>query len=512
MKNGKFTPEEISRLLSLDAVDDARPGSIVYSKEFKRDCMERYRAGESPAAIFASAGLPSSLIGYKRIERAIYHWKEAERKDALCATDAPSARRDAHLRRVAESRRAAVDKQRRMREAQVESLKREKRDAVDRQRRMREAQAESLKQEKRDAVERQRGIRDRKVAELEGKLRAQKQRAKTREERLIAAQAAEIAALKAQVRALKANGTLAKKTKRTPHATAKSERFELIFQLRNEDPSFNVSAACEALEVSRRGYYDWVAAAPARAARDRADDEAFALVRAAFCYRGFKKGTRQIRDCLARRESVTMNRKKIIRLERKYGLTYERKRKNPYRRIGPDGLPKVADNVVNRDFRRGGPLKVISTDITYLPCAEGFSYLSGIIDCETNVLLAHAVSRSLEERFVLDTYDQLKGLDLPCDIWACSDQGVHYTARAYREKLAELGINQSMSRRACCWDNAPIESFWGRMKSEIGPTGDMTHDEVESLVDSFIDYYNNERGQERLGWLTPAEYAAKLAV
>ena len=467
MENGKFTREEREHLLSLDAVDEVRARSIVYNKGFKEECMRRYRSGERPGAIFADAGMPSSLIGYKRIERAIYHWKEAEAKGALTATDAPQVRH---------------------------------RDRVD-----------TIKREKREAVERQREIRRREVAAMEEKLARQKARAKTREEKIIASQAAEIAALRAQVKALKALGTLARRTQRAPQTTEKSERFELISQLKADDPRFNVSAACEALEVSRRGYYDWLAAAPKRAEREEADLAAKAQVEAAYRYRGFRKGSRQVVDCLRRKQQVVMNRKKVQRITRKFGLAPERKRKNPYRPIGTDGLPKVAPNAVDRDFRRGEPLKVVSTDITYLPGRDGFSYLSGVIDCETDVVLAHVTSDSMEEQFVLDTYDQLKGLELPDDIWACSDQGVHYTARAYRDKLAELGINQSMSRKACCWDNAPIESFWGRMKEQIPATGGMSHAEIAALVDDYVDYYNNERGQARLGWLTPAEYAAKLA-
>jgi len=467
MENGKFTEEERAYLLALDAVDEVRAKSIVYSGEFKRECMRRYHAGDSPSAIFAEAGLPSSLIGYKRIERAVYHWKEAESKGDLAGTAAPQVRH---------------------------------RDRVD-----------TIKREKREALARQRAIRERRVAELEERLRKQKRRAKARERKIIASQAAEIASLKAQVKALKALGTLSRASKRAPKTTPKSERFALIAELRAADPSFNVSAACEALEVSRRGYYDWVAAAPKREERELADLAAKEQIEAAYAYRGFGKGSRQVRDCLRRRQHVVVNRKKIQRIARKYGLAPRRRRKSPYHPIGTDGLPKVAPNVVNRDFRRGEPLRVISTDITYLPGRDGFSYLSGIIDCETGVLLAHVTSQSMEEQFVLDTYDQLKGLDLPDDVWACSDQGVHYTARAYREKLAELGINQSMSRRACCWDNAPIESFWGRMKEQIGPTDKLSHAEIAALVDDYIDYYNNERGQARLGWLTPMEYAAALA-
>lgn len=467
MKDGRFTEEERRYLLSLDAVDEVRARSIIYSKGFKERFMARYRAGERPGAIFADAGLPASLIGYKRIERAAYHWREAERKGALTATEAPQVRR--------------------------------------------RNQVATIKRSKREAVERQRAIRRREIAALEEKLAKQRARAKTREEKLIARQAAEIAALKSQVKALKALGTLARRTRRAPGSTRKSERFELISQLKAQDPGLNVSAACEALEVSRRGYYDWVAAAPRRAERERADLEARSLIESAYAYRGFRKGTRQVRDCLLRKQGVVMNRKKVQRITRKYGLAPKPRRKRPWRPIGADGLPKVADNVVNRDFRRGRPLRVISTDITYLPGRGGFTFLSGIIDCETGVVLAHVASRSMEEALVLETCDQLRGMELPADIWACSDQGAHYTARAYREKLAELGINQSMSRKACCWDNAPIESFWGRLKEQIGPTAGLSHEQIVALVDDYVDYYNNERGQERPGWLTPAECASMLA-
>ncbi len=467
MKNGKFTEDERRYLLSLDAVDEVKASSLVYNKHFKEECMRRYHEGQKPGAIFASVGLPSSLIGYKRIERAIYHWKEDELKDGLTATNAPGVR---HRNQV-----------------------------------------DTVKRAKRQAISRQREIRKRTVAQMEEKLAKYKARAKTREEKIIASQAAKIAALEAQVKALKALGTLARKTQRAPQTTDKTERFDLIARLKTEDPKFNISAACQALEVSRRGYYDWVAAAPKRAERQAADLEAKAHIEAAYTYRGFNKGTRQVRDCLRRTQGLIVNRKKIQRITRKFNLGPTRKRKRPYKPIGTDGLAKIAPNAINRDFRRGKPLKVLSTDITYLPSHDGFSYLSAIIDCQTDLVLAHVTSNSMEEQFILDTYDQLAHLELPEDIWACSDQGVHYTARAYRDKLDQLGINQSMSRKACCWDNAPIESFWGRMKEQIPTTNTMTHTEIAALVDDYIDYYNNERGQARLGWLTPAQYSATLS-
>ena len=154
---------------------------------------------------------------------------------------------------------------------------------------------------------------------------------------------------------------------------------------------------------------------------------------------------------------------------RKFGIVWEGKRGRPCGPIGQDGEPKVAPNAVDRDFRRGAPLKAVSADIACLPCMdEGFVCMSGILDCQTDVLLAQKCSISMEERLVLDTYDQLRELVLPDDIWACSDRGVHHAARACRDRPREPGIRQSMSRRACCRDNACIGSFWGRMEEQMG--------------------------------------------
>ena len=80
---GVFSIREIEYLESLPAVDRVRSGRIVYNDAFKRDCIRRYRNGESPAEIFRSAGLDSALIGYKRIERCIARWRADERSGRL---------------------------------------------------------------------------------------------------------------------------------------------------------------------------------------------------------------------------------------------------------------------------------------------------------------------------------------------------------------------------------------------------------------------------------------------
>ena len=491
MENGRFTESEIAYLMELDAVDAVTDDGtvILWNADFREEFLRRHAAGEAPSDIFRDAGVGPEVIGRKRLERCSERWRAYERDHGI-------ARPVHHPPRRQHGKGPRLPGARTYTERQVIAM-----------RARHERECEVL----RERIEYQAELKERARAEADMRLERHKRASKAKLERTVASQAARIEALEAQVRALKANGMLARRTQRAPQTTGKSERFELISQLRDEDPTFNVSAACEALEVSRRGYYKWLAAAPARAEREAADLAARAQVEEAFSSHGFRKGSRQVRDSLLRDQGIVMNRKKVQRIMRKYGIRPTPRRKNPYHPIGTDGLPRVAPNLLGRDFHQGVARKVLLTDITFLRCTEGFCYLSAIVDGETGEVLGHVVSPSLEERFVLDTFEQLKGMELAPGALAHSDQGAHYTARAYRAKLAELGLVQSMSRRACCWDNASMESWFGRMKEQMGPTGHLTYAEVCARVDDYVEYYNRHRGQERLGWKTPEEYAASLA-
>lgn len=134
MKNGMFTPEERERLSRLGAVLEARARQIVYSPEFKKECMRRYRAGERPGVIFASAGLPASLIGHKRIEHAVHHWKHPRNKEAsaprrrpACAMSRASGPLKDEKRRTVERRREAEKLKDRPKRHKAQVKKREER-------------------------------------------------------------------------------------------------------------------------------------------------------------------------------------------------------------------------------------------------------------------------------------------------------------------------------------------------------------------------------------------------
>ena len=209
---------------------------------------------------------------------------------------------------------------------------------------------------------------------------------------------------------------------------------------------------------------------------------------------------------------MIMNVKKIRRLMRKYGLHCPIRKANPYRRMAKAlATSNVAENVLNREFKRG-PRKVLLTDITYLFFGKGSKcYLSTILDAYTHEVLAYQVSMSLKVDFVLETVNHLvaeHGCTLDNETIVHSDQGCHYTSYAFIQKLKDADFVQSMSRRGNCWDNAPQESFFGHMKDEIADLIDLckTFADVKARIDDWMDYYNNDRGQWDLLKLTPTEY------
>lgn len=268
---------------------------------------------------------------------------------------------------------------------------------------------------------------------------------------------------------------------------------------------------CELAVVSRSGYYNWIRSASTRYNKELRDKADFALILEAYNHRGYAKGARGIYMRLLH-AGVRMNLKKIRRLMKKYNLLCPIRKANPYRRMAKAiRTNAVADNRVNREFRMHGPRKILLTDITYIPYAKTFCYLSVIKDAFTEQVLSYVLSESLEVDFVLETVNQLMhnhGTSLDAEAMIHSDQGCHYTSVKFRELIANSNLRQSMSRRGNCWDNAPQESFFGHMKDELADKKSSwtNFENVNADINDWMDYYNNDRGQWNLGKLSPNEF------
>lgn len=226
--------------------------------------------------------------------------------------------------------------------------------------------------------------------------------------------------------------------------------------------------------------------------------------------RGSKTKTMELR----KQFGFFANHKRIARICSKYGLLATNRCKkfpNDYyvkQKENNENLPK---NILNRNFISAVPLKKICTDVSFFRTTEGWLYLSLAIDLYNSKVVAYKISKHNDEKLAHKTLDQLLKLGDLTGTLLHSDQGSIYTAKEYRKRLKENGIRQSMSRRGNCWDNACNERFFGTLKVESGfndllKTGLLSYKKTEELIDNFINYYNNERIQKKLGWKTPSEF------
>ena len=292
----------------------------------------------------------------------------------------------------------------------------------------------------------------------------------------------------------------------------KNYRFQIIYEIMNQENNLlQVSMLCEIAHVSRSGYYNWIKSEEKRKEREEQDRKDFEIILTAYQYRGYAKGARSIyMRLLHMNPPIIMNIKKIRRLMKKFNLLCPIRKANPYRRMAAAlKTNNVADNLLNRDFKKYGPRKVILTDISYIPYNNTRCYLSVMLDAFTKEVLSYVLSESLEVDFVLLTVNQLienYGIALTTETMVHSDQGCHYTSYSFIQLLKDKKLRQSMSRRGNCWDNAPQESFFGHMKDEIDLTNCKVFENVKKVIDDWMNYYNNERYQWNLAKLSPCEY------
>lgn len=169
---------------------------------------------------------------------------------------------------------------------------------------------------------------------------------------------------------------------------------------------------------------------------------------------------------------------------------------------------KIAPNLLQRNFSATKPNEKWLTDISEFKVKEEKLYFSPILDCFNNELVAYQMSRSpngmLVQKMLLQAVEKLpKTANL---IWH-SDQGFHYQMHRYQSLLAKNGIQQSMSGKGNCLDNAAMESFFGRMKTECFYEKTFESiDELEQVINEYVRYYNEERIQLKLKGLSPIQY------
>lgn len=482
MARGKLTPAELLALHNNPYVIDANETRIIYSNEFKFHFMQEYNKGLKPTQIFADSGFDIHALGDKRIERAASRWKQSYSSGTLGAYDDPQVRKET-AEKNKKCKKNAVNRTVRSQRTLIKNL---------------ELQIEHKDAKLSKQTARSQEILKHTISQHQEKLQKQEQT---------------IAELKAQVELLKKAGSLGRR-RCAGKVFGKTDLCELVkntiekFSLQN-----SVKALCAAVGLARSTYYYYLKSAATRTAAAFKDNNLFSIIKTAFNNCPFyKKGSRSIKMMLSNDFEYFINRKTIQRIMRKYNLVCPIRSCNPYKKLWKATVEdRIAPNLLKRQFKTGTPRKVLLTDITYLKHQGAFSYLSVILDAETKEPLSYVLSKNLKVGFVLKTLDKLKDTKFPEGALIHSDQGVHYTCKAFRQKVAGMNLTQSMSRRGNCLDNAACESFFGHMKQELPDYKDYSFDELCKLIDRYMHYYRYERYQDNLHSLTPYDYSRTLA-
>ena len=262
---------------------------------------------------------------------------------------------------------------------------------------------------------------------------------------------------------------------------------------------------CEALEVSASGYYAWATRpdSPAELRRQElvgAIEEIHAEVKQRY---GSPRMTAELN---AREYECSEN--TVAELMREHGIRAKAPKRFVRTTDSTHRLP-VAANILDRDFEPEGPNQSWCADITYIPTGEGWLYLAVVEDLFSRMVVGWSMDQTMESRLVVDALEMAVARRHPdAGLLAHSDRGSQYASEHYQRILSEEGITCSMSEVGQCWYNAPMESFFGRLKCEVAP-GEMfaTRDQARAEIFEYLEvFYNRVRLHSSLGFLSPVEF------
>ncbi len=199
---------------------------------------------------------------------------------------------------------------------------------------------------------------------------------------------------------------------------------------------------------------------------------------------------------------------RIRRIRKKLNIRCKQVKKFKATTNSSHNLP-VAENILEQNFAVNEPNKAWVSDITYIPTGEGWLYLAGHKDLCTGEVVGYAMSNRMNRALVCQSLFRAVALKRPPKgLINHSDRGSQYCSLDYQKLIKQFGMKASMSRKGNCYDNAPIESFWGTLKQELVHHRKYRtrHEAVQDITEYIEIFYNRQRKQKRLGYLSPAAY------
>ena len=281
----------------------------------------------------------------------------------------------------------------------------------------------------------------------------------------------------------------------------------MIDQFRQQHP---VARLCALVEVAKSGYQAWCAD-KVTSPRKLDDMRLVVAIKAAHQRGRGIYGPEKIQtELLAQGIAAGLNR--IKRLRKLHGIRCTHKKKFKVTTDSKHSLP-IAQNVLNRQFAQSAPNQVWVADITYIPTDEGWLYLAAVKDLYSCEIVGWAMDKQMTKQLAIDAlraaYWRKKP---PPGLLHHSDRGSQYCSGTYRALQVSYKMKTSMSRKGDCWDNAPMESFFGTLKTEcLHHFKFKTRDQARQVVFDYIEvFYNRIRRHATIQNQVPADYAQKF--
>jgi len=263
---------------------------------------------------------------------------------------------------------------------------------------------------------------------------------------------------------------------------------------------------CEALGVSRGGFYAWLTRP--RSARARSNEELGAKVRASFLASDRTYGARRVwHDMLADGVSCSLHR--IERLMRQQALKARPRRRRLPSDTGERSTNAISPNVLDRTFQASSANRKWVADFTYIWTAEGWLYVAAVIDLFSRRVVGWSMSATMTAQLVTDALIMaIWRRGKPDALMHHSDRGSQYTSEQFQRLMADHGVTCSMSRAGNCWDNAAMESFFSSLKTErTARKTYRTRDEAKADVFDYVErFYNVKRRHSTIGYISPMEF------
>ena len=267
----------------------------------------------------------------------------------------------------------------------------------------------------------------------------------------------------------------------------------------------SVVVLCRSLNVSRSGYYSWRARKPsANAVENNSLARNISGIHKETLY---TYGSPRMHVELLDRGHQT-SRGRIERLMKKRGLAAIQGKKNKRTEQNRNNESPVA-NILNRNFKAVAPNKKWVSDITFIQTREGFLYLAVVLDLYSRAIVGWSMSHRIDENLVQDALSMaIERREIKDGLLLHSDQGSQYKANGYQQRLRDLKITCSMSRKGECHDNAVAESFFHSLKTElvceqVYKNRSVARQEIFKYIEVF---YNRKRRHSTLGYKSPLDF------